>query len=225
MVEKKSFVFVGKDYLSKKVKIDSIRTNLSEKGISSNNTFIFFSSEIDLSQVVLHLDNMGFGCRLFIFKNAEALDDKIKEKIIGAINYGHDYFIFDYDTALEEFNELLAKDTLLTSITDNSFMYRIGTLKKEYSLFQTFVYNLKRRDLSSCLFIIDQLFKETPKKDQGLLASGILSVVLKNIDESDLNRLKKIDFVFEADRNLKDSTLKAQIILTNLMVKILGFSN
>ena len=97
MVKKNLFVLLGKDPVSKKIRIDKIRDEIVHQGISLNSVSVY-CHEACLVSLQKELENLSFVTRFVVFKNAEVLAPEAKRYLRTFLERksSGDCFVFDF---------------------------------------------------------------------------------------------------------------------------------
>jgi hypothetical protein len=221
-LEERIFLVAGQDYFQRQRAIESIEKRISK--VSSLNTVIFYSKEIDLKILKEKLFTFSFDKeKIVIFKEAQNLPSLIKyflfknmKKII-AFNY----VIFE----IEEDYQKLSKNKNFTQDTFFSFLLKKATPFKltSFSLrltLEDFKSSIRKGNLNLSLFILERLFKEAKKRD--ILGMQILGILINEFSylKNPWEREKYLSYLWEADRKIKEKGIDSQLAITEALVKM-----
>jgi len=113
---------------------------------------------------------------------------------------------------------LKESDSSLKNLLKYSQLYEAGSRDKEFSHFQSFVYNFKKRDVSKAVFYLEQIFRSSPKRDYSNLAFSAVKIMLDNIPAT-ADKSSILKDLFAAERILKETSISPESVLVPLVVK------
>jgi hypothetical protein len=225
-VDTRLFLVVGADFLQRQRAIENIKRRVFKNHPTSLNTLIFYSKEIDLSQLKKKIFTFSFDKeKIVILKNAEFLSKEITDfffKNIKKILLGN-YLIFeiekDYYNLRKDKNFL--SHNFFRLLLSKAKIFKVPSYSSRVSL-EEFKKSIRRRDLDSSLYILEKLFKtQTKEKEIGMQVLGILIKEFSSM-QGMLEREKNLSYLWEADRSIKEKRLNYLLVLNRLLVKILG---
>ncbi|MCF7872749.1 MAG: hypothetical protein K9L80_00875 [Candidatus Omnitrophica bacterium] len=171
---------------------------------------LVFTLSFQKKKVVLIKDFISLSkpIRKFLFENIQKI-----------LNYN--YIIFESEIPYFSLGKKkkIASDSLFKYIIKNSKRYNERALPAEISI-EDFRNQLYRNNLSSCLFILEELLSSKTKSNK--IAPQILGLIiakfsyLKNSD----NQEEAFNQLWQADRALKQSNIDIRILIERLLIKL-----
>jgi hypothetical protein len=213
------FVVLGRNPNYKKIRIEKIKDSLLVK--HSNITPVYlFAEDLILLNLRQEIDNLSFNKRMFIFKSAESLSGEIKSYLSKELKKPDigDVFIFDFDAGIEDIARF-KKDSFFSFLFRINPPFKMGGRYRDVSL-RDLAFALRRNSPEESLEIISLLFDKNPKEKISMQILGlIIKVVTDNYSDPRL-RKRWINYLFQADRQLKEGLLHPQRALEFLVLRI-----
>ncbi|MBN3039784.1 MAG: hypothetical protein JW867_01515 [Candidatus Omnitrophica bacterium] len=224
-IKTRAFLICGNDFYARKRAIENIKTRILKGKAGLLNTSVVFSKEIELKEFQENLLTRSLhDIQLFIFKDflelpllaRNFLSENIK-KILAA-----GFLIFesekDYYFVAKELAR--AKDRLFSVLLKGLPPVRAGFSKRDLSIYD-FIKSFERKDLQGCLYVLENLYAQSPKQNQ--FGPQLIGVIVNNISKSAKSKQKQVclSYVWDADRSIKEGGKDSRLILQTLLVKLL----
>lgn len=171
---------------------------------------LVFTLSFQKKKVVLIKDFISLSkpIRNFLFENIQKI-----------LNYN--YIIFESEIpyfSLEK-KKKIASDSLFRYIIKNGKRYNEKALPAEISI-EDFRNQLYRNNLSSCLFILEELLSSKTKSNK--IAPQILGLIIAKFSylRNSNNQEKAFNQLWQADRALKQSSIDIRILMERLLIKL-----
>ncbi len=223
-IRERVFLIAGCDFSQRQIAVEGIKKRIFKGTQTALNTFVFYPKEIDFLdlQEKLLLNSFG-GSRLIIFKDFLDLNPQVADFLsqnLKKISAGT-YFIFETDKDYY----WLGRDKKIISHKFFSWLLKEAALIKTVALkreasFRDFLDSLNRKDLASSLYILESLFQKDPKDK--LLGPQVIGALVKRYANLSQEKGKTWDYLWEADRAIKEKGLDPRLILEALLVKLCG---
>jgi DNA polymerase III delta subunit len=225
-IREKVFFVSGSDFFQRQLAVGNIKKRISKNSHELLSSSIFYGKETELVSLQEKLLTASFGKnKVIIFKDFLGLNIAIRnfifvnlEKVLSV-----NYIIFETDKDYYQLqrNKKITSDKLFNLILTKSSLIKVTSLKRKVSM-NDFIDALRRKDLSSSLYILESLF-ESGSKDKmfGVQVIGILvrnSSYLKDSFKKD----KSFKYLWEADRAIKEKGVDVRLAIQTLLVKLAG---
>ncbi|MCF7887547.1 MAG: hypothetical protein K9L71_03970 [Candidatus Omnitrophica bacterium] len=161
--------------------------------------------------------------KVILIKDFTSLPKNVRKFLFGSLKkaLSYNYLIFDSElphSTLEKNKKIIADD-LFNFILKRSIKYQSKTYSTELSV-DDFRKELYKNNLSSCLFILEELLSSKGKGKAA--ATQILGLIIAKF--SYLRKSNKKEELFnqlwQADRALKQSNLDIRLLMERLLVKL-----
>jgi len=222
------FLVSGTEFSQRKRAIDNIKKRILKNKSAPLNILTLYSKEIDLKDLSQKLFTVSFDkTKIVVFKNFESLASKVKEFIFQ--NYKKiligNYLIFETEKDLYQLkkNKRIASDKFFNLIFKEAASFKVFSTRPKATT-NDLMYSLRGNDLNSSLYILESLFKDGAKEEMlGPLIIGML--VRKCSYMSDpVKKDKCFNYLWEADRRIKEKGLGSRLIVEVLLVKLFSLN-
>ena len=128
--------------------------------------------------------------------------------------------IFDTD---KEFYQLqrdkkFMSDDLFALVLRGAAIYRVSSLKREFSI-QDFISSLRKNDLKASLYVVESLFAAGTK--DSILGPQIIGILVQSCSRfSHWRRKECLEYLWEADRALKERGIDSRLVVETVLTKI-----
>ena len=223
-IREKVFFVSGSDFFQRQLAVGNIKKRISSNRPELLSSSIFYGKETELINLQEKLLTTSFGKnKIIIFKDFLGLNIAIRnfifanlEKIL-AVNY----IIFETDKDCYQLqrNKRINSDKLFNLILTKSSLIKVTSLKPKASI-NDFMDSLRRKDLSSSLYILESLF-EGGSKDK-LLGVQVIGILVRNSSylKGSLKKNKSFKYLWEADRAIKEKGVDVRLAIGALLVKL-----
>ena len=222
------FLVSGTDFSQRKRAIDNIKKRILKDKSASLNTLTFYCKEIDLNDLSQKLFTISFDkIKIVVFKNFETLTSKVKEFIFQ--NYKKilmgNYLIFETEKDIYQLkkNKRIVSDKFFNLIFQQATSFKVFSSRPKATI-NDLTYSLRRSDLNSSLYILESLFNDGANENMlGPLIIGMLVRKFSYINDP-VKKDKCFNYLWEADRRIKEKGLNARLIVEALLVKLFSLN-
>ena len=225
-IRERVFLVSGADFSQRKLAIGNIKKRILQNSSAQLNTLTLYSEEIEIKSLQENLFQSSFGeAKLIIFKDCFELGSSVREFLFNNLKkiLTANYIIFETDKNLYylEKNKKLLSDKFFGLLLKKAASFRVASSKKKLSL-DDFMNSIRRNDLASSLYVLENLFATGAKEK--VLGPQIIGILvrkfsyLKNPAEKD----RYFEYLWEADRAIKEKGLSARLVIETLLVKLFG---
>lgn len=189
--------------------------------------FTFYAKEVSLKDLN-EISTVSFAAKkIIIFRNFHQLASASRKFLYKNIKkvLTANYLIFDTDKEYYRLqrDKKLAADPLFALIIKRAAVYRVSSLKPELSI-QDFMSSLRKDDLSASLYILESLFRSGAKPD--ILGPQIIGILVRKVSYFQGQRKNEcLEYLWEADRAIKEKGIDSRLVIEALLVKILKSSS
>lgn len=225
---KRVFIVSGTDFFQRKLALDNIKKRLMPQKSGGLNILTFYSREIDIKVFQEKIFTFSFDReKIIVLKNADDLSRETKEFILEnykeIISANFIILEMDRDYWTLQRDKKIANDKFFSFIFKNAVSTNSGTAAKEVS-WDDFKRGIRSRDLNSSMYCLERLFEKNNEREIGPLILGILVREVACLRDF-ADREKKLSYLWEADRQIKekgiDTKLAIEVLLTKLLTPIL----
>jgi len=246
-IRERVFLISGTNFLQRQRVIENIKKRIAKDNPAFVNTLTFYGKEPDTRSLQKELFTVPFGkSRMVLFKNFQDLVPPVRnflfvnlDKIL-AVNY----IVLETD---REYYQLQKDKTFLSDkffnlVSQRAASFKVSSLRK--AAIGDFIGSIRKKDLVSSLHILEELFKEGGKeKSLGPQIIGILVGRFSYLaDEEKSFSLRErnpnsfqnthtyskslyhenrcFQYLWEADRALKEKGLNSRLVIEILLVKL-----
>jgi len=219
------YLFIGEDESAKRDKINSLKSELLEKGFEDFNCESFYAKELTLPLFKEALSRLPLESpqRIVVIKDVFKLKDELK-----------DYLAAQIEKLPEDL--ILILESAVIPKTESAFVNKISRYgkvipfkaKEKIDAFGL-ARAIERKDASSALNLLVDLFRngEKPEMILGALRhrfvkSDSFSSATDNLKLKE--KKEKVGLLMEADLNLKTGKVKPEFALEVLVVKLCGLA-
>ncbi len=220
------FLIYGSNYLGFKRAIEGLKKRLSCVGRDALNSIVFYAKELEISDLSNVLLSVSFSKdRIVIFKDFDFLNGDCRNFIFKNINKIIEgnclVFQTDRDYYQLQKNRKFSGDDLFSFLIKKSASIKIGFEKKPLSV-EDFIITARKRDLSSCLYCVESLFKDSSKAK--ILGPQLMGILISQIAYHRDSTRKSVDFtnLWEADRLMKEKGVNSRLVIETLLTKLFG---
>lgn len=222
-VRERLFLILGGDFNQRQLALSGIKKRLLKQESLPIDFFTFYAKEIDLKTFSEKLLTVSFGQRkVVIFRNFHQLTSPVRKLFLKNIKkiLETNYMIFDSDKEYYQLqkDKKFLSDELFSFIIKRAAIFRVSAARKEFSI-QDFMSSLRKNDYKSCLYVVESLFAAGAKAD--ILGPQIIGILVhRSTGLNGHQRKKHLQYLWEADRNLKEKGLDPRLVISTLLVKI-----
>jgi hypothetical protein len=228
-----SFYFVtGRDFQQRRSAIESIKNKTLQTSASPLNILTFYGKEIDANQLRQKLLTFSFSReKIVIIKEADNLPEEAKDFLLA--NYKkivfHNCLIFETD---KDYPDLL-RNKKITSDKFFSFLLKNANIPLKYQKvapgytvsFEGLRQCARRSDTAGAFYILEKLFEsKNSDKDKEILGLQILGFLVGEYSylKNSAVKFKYFDYLWQADRMMKEGAVAGRFALEILLAKLLG---
>lgn len=229
IVREKIFLISGDNFLQRRQAAAGIKKRIAKDENISLDTLTFYGGEVSVQTLKESVLNSSFGkTRIIIFKNFQDLApdcrcflfDNLRKILIRSS------LIFETDRDLYHLQreKRFATDKLFSLILKGAARFRTAPLKKKVSL-EDFLSSLNKNDLAASLYVLESLLEGSQRNKLGPQILGILVKKFSLLSSGGGDILYKdrcFQYLWEADRAMKEKGLDARLVIGTLLVKLLG---
>lgn len=222
-VRERLFLISGGNFDQRQRTINSIKKRLFKDKGSSLDIFTFYGKEVELKDLGDKLLTTSFGQRrMVIFRNFHQLKAPARKFIFKNINkiLLANYVIFDSDKEYYQLqrDKRFMSDSLFTLAIKQAAIYRVSSVKRELTI-QDLMSSLRKNDLDSSLYISESLFRFG--SNIHILGPQIIGILVRQCsDFSSRRREACLEYLWEADRALKEKGIDSRLVINCLLVKV-----
>lgn len=225
-LQERLFLIAGPQFSQRQRALEVIKKKVF-KDFSAFDLLTFYADDIELNDFSGKVLTVSFeGTRIILIRGALRLSPEARQFIFKNIKK----IIISNCIVLEvekEYKRLQEEKKVTTDELFDLFLSQATILKTaagidEQVTFETFKTNLFRRDLPGSLYALQELFSQRTRDDQlGLQILGLLISV--GAQERDVEKKeKKLMYLWEADRAIKEKGIDSQTVLSVALTKILN---
>ena len=219
------YLFIGEDESAKRDKINSLKSELLEKGFEDFNCESFYAKELTLPLFKEALSRLPLESpqRIVVIKDVFKLKDELK-----------DYFAAQIEKLPEDL--ILILESAVIPKTESAFVNKISRYgkvipfkaKEKIDAFGL-ARAIERKDASFALNLLVDLFRngEKPEMILGALRHRFVKSDYFSAAQNSLKlkeKKEKVGLLMEADLNLKTGKVKPEFALEILVVKLCGLA-
>jgi hypothetical protein len=220
------FLVVGLNFQQRQHALDIIKTKILHDTRSSLTSLTVYAKEINSNDFKEKALTVSFEKnRILLIKDALVLSDEVKdfflkhcEKIM-ALNY----IIIEVEKNYMQWKEekKVLADTFFKFILKNATIYKSATSSSE-NYFEALKISVRKADVANSLFVLDKLF--TGKVREEALGVQVLGWLVSECSymRDPYKKEKYLEFLWEADRAMKEGGLAPKTALEIALVKLLG---
>ncbi|MCF7907940.1 MAG: hypothetical protein K9L86_03590 [Candidatus Omnitrophica bacterium] len=222
-VRERLFLISGGNFDQRQRTLSGIKKRLFKEKDSPLDTFTFYGKEVELKGLNDKLLTASFGQRrMIIFRNFHQLASPVRKFIFKNIKriLLANYVVFDSDKEYYQLqrDKRFMSDSLFTLAIKQAAVYKVSPVKKDFS-FQDLMSSLRKNDLNSSLYIIESLFRSG--SNAHMLGPQIIGVLVHKCSGfSNPRREICLEYLWEADRALKEKGVDSRLAIETLLVKI-----
>ncbi|MBU2103251.1 MAG: hypothetical protein ABH865_08695 [Candidatus Omnitrophota bacterium] len=225
-LQERLFLITGPQFSQRQRALEVIKKKVF-RDLSAFNLLTFYADDIELNDFSEKVLTVSFeGARIILIRDALRLSAEVRQFIFENIKK----IILSNCIALEvekEYKRLQEEKKITTDTLFGLFFAQATILKTAPALdeqvtFETFKTNLFRRDLPGSLYALQALFSQRTRDDRlGLQILGLL--ISAGAQERDPGKKeKKMIYLWEADRAIKEKGIDSQTVLSVALTKILN---
>jgi hypothetical protein len=226
------YFITGQFFNPRQLIIENIKKKVLKNSASPLNTLIFYSKEINIKELEEKILTFSFNKeKIIIVKEAHSLAKDFKDFFLANLKkvLAHNYFIFETDRDYAEFirDRKLSSDTFFKFILQNAtspLKYQKAPFTSRVS-FADLCRSVNKRDASSALYILEKLFESrNSEREKEMLGLQILGFLVQECSHSKNSLLKQkyFDYLWQADRLIKEKGLEPRWALEILLTKLTG---
>jgi len=223
-VRERLFLILGGDFNQRQLALSNIKKRLLKQQSLPIDFFTFYAKEIELKTFSEKLLTVSFGQKkVVMFRNFDQLASPVRKFFFKNIKkiLKSNYLIFDSDKEYYQLqkDKKFLSDELFSFIIKQATTFRVNSARKYLSI-QDFISSLRKNDLKSCLYVVESLFSAGGKAD--VLGPQIIGIlVYRSAGLNGRQRKEYFQYLWEADRELKEKGLDPRLVINTLLVKIL----
>ncbi|MBP7088388.1 MAG: hypothetical protein KBB01_03720 [Candidatus Omnitrophica bacterium] len=217
------FLVCGANFFHRQQTIDNIKKRLLDKETAAINTFTFYNEEIKVEDLKILITPSFNHKKLIIFKDFLHLAVDLKKFILDHFDkiLSDTYLVFETEEDYYSLrnNARLISDPFFKTVFDKAAILKIFSNRRNNSI-EDFKKSVKRNNFIASLDIIENLIDSGAKdKDLGPQIIGILTSHFSYLTDSP-QRNKYFQYLWEADRSLKELGVNPRLVIEMLLVKL-----
>lgn len=225
------FLVSGNSFLQRRRAIENIKKRILKGRDTSLNTLIFYGKEADPKDLGERLFTVSFDReKIAVFKNFHNLSSAVSRFLFDNLKriLAGNYLIFETDKDYYQLqkDKRFSKDAFFTSVLKKAAVFRVSSTKKKATM-DDFMASLRKNDLAASVYILESLFSGTSQdKILGPQIIGILTRKLSFLPaqgkKNSTEKEKYFQYLWQADRAIKEKGLDPRLVIESLLVKVLG---
>ena len=226
-VRERLFLISGGNFLQRQAALSGIKKRLLKEASSVLSVFTFYAKEVGLKDLN-EISTVSFGQKkIIIFRNFHQLTSPVRKLLYKNIKkiLTANYLIFDSDREYYRLqrDKKLAADPLSALIIKRAAVYRVSSPKPQLTI-QDLMSSLRKNDLSASLYIVESLFRSGAKVD--ILGPQIIGILVRKASYFQEQRKNEcLEYLWEADRAIKERGIDGRLVVERLLVKIFETSS
>lgn len=224
-IRERVFWLAGGNFFQRKQSVENIKNNILRKQPALLNVSVFHSKDLDLNILRDGVLNLSFDKeKVIIFKNANALSKEIRrflfEKMEKIISFSYIILEFEEDLWHLQRDKKVNSDDFFNFVLKKGKGFKFPFRQREVSL-EDFKKSMRRKDLNSAVYFLEELFKSSDKRELGPLILGVLiseAVYSRNSEE----KQKHFSYFWDTDRTIKSKGIDTKLALEILITKLLS---
>ena len=223
-IREKVFLISGSDFSQRRQAAESIKRRILKGEPSSLNILTLYSKEISIKDLREKVFTVSFSKKkVIIFKNFPDLPLLVRKFLINNLQriISSAYLIFETDRSyfqLQKDKRFIA-DKFFLFILNRAAVFKVITSGKKVSL-DDFIAGIRKNDLNASLFVLESLFAGGSK--DRLLGPQIIGILVRKFSylRDPKAKTKCLNYLWEADRAIKEKGLSARLVIETLLVKL-----
>ncbi|MFH1504689.1 MAG: hypothetical protein ABIH08_04820 [Candidatus Omnitrophota bacterium] len=220
-IRERVFVVCGADFFTRKQALANIKKNILKVKPASLSTLTFYPNETDLKDLGNKLFSKSFsGAKIVIFKDFCGLSLPVRDLLFNNLKQilTVNYIIFETEIEYYQLqrNKKYINDKFFGFILKKAALFRVSSAKKENTI-GDFINSVDRKDLSSSVYILESLSEGGVKEKA--LGPQIIGVLANRLSLSG-NQSENLQYLWEADRAIKEKGHNTRLILEVLLTKL-----
>lgn len=219
------FLIFGSNFLQRQKIIENLKYKILKEKSASINILTFYGKEVELKDFQEKILTSSFdNIKILIIKDFSELPPPVRLYLLNNLDeiLTGNYIIFETDKESYSLqgNKKIASDKFFSLIFKNSQVYRVSSFERKLSI-EDFMGALRKNDLDSCLYVLENLFDGTTK-DKGI-APLIIGILVRKFSYPYLNSFNKekcFEYLWKADRGIKEKGHDARLTIETLLIKL-----
>lgn len=224
-VRDRVFLISGTDFSQRRRAYENIKKRIVTGSCSEPDKLNVYPKEAEINSLAEKLFTVPLSrCRIVFFKDFSSLASGISKFIHENLNkiLKDNYLIFETEKDQYQLqkDKKIFSNTLFKFILNNASLYKVAS-SRQSSPMEELIYALRKRDLTLSLTAADKLLSQGAKdKVIGPQIIGILSSQIA-YSRDQVNKEKYLEYLWQADRAIKEKGLSAKLAIEILLVKLL----
>ncbi|MDD3296070.1 MAG: hypothetical protein PHU64_01770 [Candidatus Omnitrophica bacterium] len=224
-VKDRIFLISGPDFFQRRRAYENIKKRIATGASGEPDKLNVYPKEADVNSLAEKLLTVPLNkYRIVFLKDFSNLAPDAGKFIYDNLNkiLKNSYLIFETekDQYKLQKDKKIFSNTLFKFILDNASLYKTASLRQG-SYMEELIYALRKHDLVSSLVAADKLLSQEAKdKKVGPQIIGILANQI-SYSRNHFNKEKHLEYLWQADRAIKEKGLSARFVIETLLVKLL----
>jgi len=221
-IKDKVFLVASRDGAQRQLALASAKKYIPEELFKNQMVTTVYAAEANLSAVQNDLLTFSFiGQKAFIFKNADLFSQDIRDFFIENIVAISEnvYLVFEIEEDLAALQGLAKKDRLIALLLAETTVIKTSAARPEVTI-KDFMSAVTRRDVNVALAVMEKLFSLEREEKLAPSIIGFMTSQASNINDIDKKK-KSLQYLWDADRAIKERGHNSRIILEALVVRML----
>ena len=224
------FLVYGSNFLQRQKIIENFKCKILKEKSASINILTFYGKEVKLKDFQEKILTSSFdNIKILIFKDFSEIPQPVRLYLLNNLDklLISNYIIFESDKESHSLqgNKKIASDKFFSLVFKNSQVYRVSSSKRKLSI-EDFMGALRKNDLDSCLYVLENLFEGTAKDKA--IAPLIIGILVRKFSYPNINSFNKekcFEYLWKADRAIKEKGHDARLTIETLLIKLLTISS